>query len=109
MTLAATLESGSNPETVSSADVEGRAWLGSGTVYATGDTLNSGRFDGLIQPRFSTNMEQEVFVDPGEVLSDLSIDAGFSTRPIGPFVAVLLAYIVARRSGPVVLPVAVPP
>lgn len=77
----------------SSAGVEGRAWLGSGTVYATGDTLRGGRFDGLIQPRFSANAEQEVFVDPGEVLTDLSNEAGFTTRPIGPFVAVLLAYI----------------
>lgn len=81
------------PEPGSSAGVEGRAWLGSGTVYATGDTLSAGRFDGLIQPRFSSNVEQEVFVDPGEVLTDLSIDAGFTTRPIGPFVAVLLVYI----------------
>ena len=77
----------------SSAGIVGRAWLGSGSVFATGDTLSAGRYDGLIQPRFATNNEQEVFVDPGEVLSDLSIDAGFTTRPIGPFVAVLLAYI----------------
>ncbi len=81
------------PEDDSRTGIEGRAWLGSGAVYATGDTLRAGRFDGLIQPRFSTNVEQEVFVDPGEVLSDLSIDAGFTTRPIGPFVAVLLVYI----------------
>lgn len=84
---------GFQPEAGPMADVQGRAWLGSGTVYVTGDTLSAGRFDGLIQPRFSSNAEQEVFVDPGEVLSDLSIDAGFTTRPIGPFVAVLLAYI----------------
>ncbi len=81
------------PESSFDGEITGRAWLGSGTVYATGDTLSAGRFDGLIQPRFSSNVEQEVFVDPGEVLTDLSVDAGFSTRPIGPFVAVLLAYI----------------
>ncbi|MDH3300624.1 MAG: hypothetical protein OES24_08985 [Acidimicrobiia bacterium] len=84
---------GFEPEQGSSAGVLGRAWLGSGTVHATGDMLNAGRFDGLIQPRFSVNVEQDVFIDPGEVLSDLSIDAGFTTRPIGAFVAVLLAYI----------------
>ncbi len=81
------------PEPSSSNEIVARAWVGAGSVYATGDALNAGRYDGLVVPRFSDNMEQEVFVDPGDVLNNLSVDAGFSVRPIGPFVAVLLAYI----------------
>ena len=70
--------------------------MGSGTVYVVGDRLNSGRYDGLIKPRFSQEFFDEgQFVDPGEVLSDLAFDAGFRTRDIGPFVAVLLVYIAA--------------
>ncbi len=77
-----------------SAVSDGRAWLGSGTVYVVGDALSAGRYDGLIRPRFSQEFFEEFeFVDPGGVLSDLSFDAGFRTRAIGPFVAVLLVYI----------------
>jgi hypothetical protein len=75
-------------------DVLGRAWLGSGAIYAVGDTLSSGRYDGLITPRFSEISDEGAgFFDPGEVLGDLSADAGFRTRAIGPFMAVLLVYI----------------
>ncbi|MDH3292799.1 MAG: hypothetical protein OER95_00585 [Acidimicrobiia bacterium] len=73
---------------------EGRAWLGAGSVHVVGDSLSSGRYDGLVKPRFSQDFFDEgQFVDPGDVLSDLSYDAGFRTRPIGPFIAVLLVYI----------------
>jgi len=79
-----------NQSTLSSA----RAWLGTGTVYLLDDRLSSGDYDGLIKPRFSQEFfEEGQFVDPGDVLSDLSFDAGFRTRAIGPFIAVLLVYI----------------
>jgi hypothetical protein len=75
---------------------QARAWLGAGSIYVVGDALSAGNYDGLIKPRFSQEFFDEgQFVDPGDVLSDLSFDAGFRTRPIGPFVTVLLVYIAA--------------
>lgn len=80
-----------------------RAWSGLGSVLLVGDSLANGRLDGLVTPRFASGqggepmpfpMEAEMgFNEGGVIIEDLAADAGFRTRPIGAYVAVLLAYI----------------